>query len=202
MNEFWEAKFIEERTSWGFEPANSAIRAKDFFLERQAKEILIPGIGYGRNAGIFLENGMGVTGIEISETAIDIARRELGLTIQIFHGSVTDMPFEDKQYDGIFCYALIQLLDSNERKKFIKDCYNQLKLNGHMIFTVPSKKSVLHGKGRLLSKDRYELRPGLSVYFYDSESIVREYKDYGLTDVQDIDEPPLKCILIRCQRIT
>lgn len=177
MNEFWEAKFTNERTSWGFEPSNSAIWANDFFLEHHAEDILIPGIGYGRSAGIFLENGMSVTGIEISKTAIDIARKELALTIQIFHGSVADMPFDNKQYDGIFCYALIQLLDSNERKKFIKDCYDQMKPGCHMMFTVPSKKSVLHGKGRLLSKNRYELRQGLNVYFYDSASILREFNN-------------------------
>ncbi|MET3196097.1 hypothetical protein ABID96_003065 [Bacillus sp. OAE603] len=39
---------------------------------------------------------------EISQTAIDLAR-DNGLDINTFHGSVTDMPFEDKLYDGIFC---------------------------------------------------------------------------------------------------
>lgn len=200
MNEFWEAKFAEGRTNWGFEPSNSAIWTKDFFLEQHAKDILIPGIGYGRNASIFLENGIDVTGIEISKTAIEIAHKKLGLNIKIFHGSVSDMPFDDKQYDGIFCYALVQLLDSNEREKFIKDCYNQLKPSCHMMFTVPSKKSVLYGKGRLLSKDRYALRQGLNVYFYDSASIMREFKNCGLIDYQDIVEPPLKCFLITCKR--
>ena len=200
MKEFWEAKFTDERTSWGFEPSNSAILAKDFFLKQHAKDILIPGIGYGRNAPIFLENGIGVTGIEISKTAMNIAHNELGLNINIFHGSVTEMPFDNKQYDGIFCYALIQLLDSNERNKFIEDCYNQLSPSCHMMFTVPSKESVLYGKGTLLSENRYQLKEGLNVYFYDSESIIREFKDYGLIDYLKIDEPPLMCILIRCKR--
>ena len=52
---------------WGFEPAESAILVKDFFVEEKLKDILIPGIGYGRNAKIFLENGINVTGIEIDE---------------------------------------------------------------------------------------------------------------------------------------
>ncbi|MDY0220734.1 MAG: class I SAM-dependent methyltransferase [Desulfobacterium sp.] len=200
MQEFWESKFKDEGISWGFEPSNSALLATDFFLKQQAKDILIPGIGYGRNASVFLENGMSVTGIEISKTAIDIARNELGLDILIFHGSVTEMPYDKKQYDGIFCYALIQLLDGNQRKKFIEDCYNQLRPDGTMMFTVPSKESILYKKGLLLSEDRYQLMDGLSVYFYDSESIVREFKDYGLIDYMKINEPPLKCLLIRCKR--
>jgi hypothetical protein len=34
---------------------------------------LIPGIGYGRNAKLFIDNGLKVTGIEIADSAISIA---------------------------------------------------------------------------------------------------------------------------------
>lgn len=47
--EFWEASFIDKQTMWGFEPTDSAILTKEFFLKENVKEILIPGIGYGRN---------------------------------------------------------------------------------------------------------------------------------------------------------
>lgn len=63
--------------------------------------ILIPGFGYGRNAKLFIENGFDVTGIEISQSAIDLAKTN-GLNCMIHHGSVTSMPFDDKIYDGIF----------------------------------------------------------------------------------------------------
>lgn len=51
----------------GFEPTESAILAKDFFLEKNIKDILVPGIGYGRNAKVFIDNDINVTGIEISK---------------------------------------------------------------------------------------------------------------------------------------
>ena len=41
---------------------------------------------------------MNVTGIEISKTAIDLARRN-DINSEIYHGSVSDMPFDDKLYD-------------------------------------------------------------------------------------------------------
>ena len=53
MTEFWELSFIEKQTMWGFEPTDSAIIVKDLFLERNVKEILIPGVGYGRNEGFY-----------------------------------------------------------------------------------------------------------------------------------------------------
>ncbi|MFC6191027.1 class I SAM-dependent methyltransferase [Dyadobacter subterraneus] len=79
---------------WGFEPSKSAVATKDFFVQNAVKNIQIPGIGYGRNTQIFRENGITVTGIEISKTAIEMARKHYGTDMTIYHGSVTDMPFE------------------------------------------------------------------------------------------------------------
>ena len=208
MIDFWKHNFKEKQTMWGFEPAESAIMVKDFFVRKKANEILIPGIGYGRNARIFLENGIDVTGIEISETAIRLAR-ENKLEIPIYHGSVAEMPFDSKLYSGIFCYALIHLLNSQERKKFISDCYNQLKFGGYMFFTTISKKDSLYAKGKSVSKERFEVMKGAKLFFYDTESIKKEFEKYGLRDFTEVDEPikfnndcpPMKFTLIKCKKI-
>ncbi|MCI1590510.1 class I SAM-dependent methyltransferase [Heyndrickxia oleronia] len=205
--EFWESSFIDKQTMWGFEPTDSAILIKDFFLEKNVKDILIPGIGYGRNAKVFIENGINVTGIEISKTAIGLAR-ENGIDSEIFHGSVTDMPFDNKLYDGIFSHALIHLLNEQERKKFIKDCYDQLKPNGYMIFTTVSKKAPMFGKGKQLDKDYFEIMEGVKMFFYDSDSIKQEFGDYGLVEFSEIDEPnkdmknkpSINFILVKCKK--
>lgn len=207
MNEFWETSFIEKQTMWGFEPTDSAIETKDFFLEKNIKEILIPGIGYGRNAKVFIDSGIKVTGIEISNTAIDLAK-ENGLDIDIFHGSVNEMPFDNKRYEGIFCYALIHLLNSSEREKFIKACYNQLKPGGYMVFTTVSKKAPMYGKGTLLDKDYFESKEGVRLFFYDLESIKLDFAAYGLVEVTEIDEPnkhmnnkaTINFLTIKCQK--
>lgn len=207
MTEFWESSFIENQTMWGFEPTDSAIKTKDFFLEKDVKDILVPGMGYGRNAKVFIDHGIDVTGIEISKTAIDLARQN-GLDISIFHGSVTDMPFENKLYDGIFCHALIHLLNKSEREKFIKDCYDQLKPNGYMIFTTISKEAPMFGKGKQLDKDYFEIMEGVKMFFYDSNSVKQEFGDYGLLEISEIVEPhknmdnkpPFKFIMLKCQK--
>lgn len=99
MTELWEAMFASRQMMWGSEPSRSALFARDYFASMGAKDILIPGIGYGRNARPFLEHGMSVTGIEISATATALARTQLGLDITIHHGSVTDMPYDTHQYE-------------------------------------------------------------------------------------------------------
>lgn len=198
-NEFWESAFIDKQEMWGFEPSKSAVLVKDFFIERSVKNILIPGIGYGRNAQIFKDNGIAVTGIEISKTAIEMARKHYGTDMVIHHGSVTDMPFDNYQYDGIFCYALIHLLDSSEREKLIRDCYNQLSDNGYMVFTAISKEAPTYGKGELVSKDRYEMFGGVKMFFYDRESINAEFNNLGLFEIAEVSEN-YPFFLIKCSR--
>jgi len=197
--EFWEAAFNEKREMWGFEPAKSALLTKDFFVQKGVKNILIPGIGYGRNAQVFRESKIEVTGIEISNTAIEMARRHHGPDIVIHHGSVTDMPFDKDHYDGIFCYALIHLLDDSERQKLIRDCYNQLAPNGYMIFTCITKTAKSYGQGRFVSKDRYEIFEGVKMYFYDRASIRSEFKDVGLFEITEINENQ-PFFLIKCKK--
>ncbi|MFO0728503.1 MAG: class I SAM-dependent methyltransferase [Myxococcota bacterium] len=189
MTEFWESAFHDRQLMWGLAPAASAIDAAERFRRAAAHSILIPGIGYGRNARPFLERGMSVAGIEISETAIALARARLGLEIPIVHGSVADMPFDERKYDGIFSFGLIYLLDAAGRQKFIRDCAAQLEPSGLMVFTAISKKAPMYGQGPKLGDDWYERVPGLPMYFYDAASVQRDFGRYGLVEVSEIDEP-------------
>lgn len=122
MTEFWEQAFKDKQEMWGLEPAKSTVLTKNLFVEHKIQNALIPGIGYGRNAQMFIESGMTATGIEVSQTAIDLAQKHFGEVLKIYQGSVTEMPFDEKLYDGIFCYGLIYLLNKDERAKLIQDC--------------------------------------------------------------------------------
>lgn len=199
MAEFWEINFKDKQEMWGLKPAHSAVLAKDIFVKNIVQNVLIPGIGYGRNAQPFIEKGMTVTGIEISKTAIELGRKHYGTEMTIYQGSVTDMPFDNKTYDGIFCYALIHLLDNRERKKLIQNCYNQLTENGHIIFTAVTKEAKNFGKGELISKDRYEFPKGVKIFYYDKEAVKAEFEKFGLFEIIKVDENnPM--FLIKCKK--
>lgn len=118
------------------------------------------------------------------------------------------MPFDNKLYDGIFCHALIHLLNKHEREKFIKDCYNQLKSNGYIIFTTVSKKAPMLGKGKQLDKDYFEIMEGVKMFFYGSDSIEQEFGQHGLVEFSEIDEPSkdmknkpsINFIVVKCKK--
>ncbi|WP_321519853.1 class I SAM-dependent methyltransferase [uncultured Bacteroides sp.] len=200
MTEFWEAAFKEKQEMWGFDPCDSAIVTLKLFRKNGIKKVLVPGFGYGRNAKIFIENGFDVTGIEISETAIALAKKHYGSDIKVYHGSVTNMPFDQELYDGIFCYALIHLLNAKDRIKLIHDCFNQLSIGGYMIFVAISKIDLRYEKGKKISKDTYETKHGIALFFYDSDSIKAEFGDYGLIEAKEINESSQKFWLIKCKK--
>jgi SAM-dependent methyltransferase len=201
---YWETLY-KGGTIWKFEPSDSAILVAKLFHTNSVKNILIPGIGYGRNAKPFVDKGIDVTGIEISKPAIKLAR-DNGFTFPIHHGSVLDMPFDNVKYDGIFCYSLLHLFNKQERFQFLSSCYNQLNKNGHMIFVIVSTNAEIYGIGTQLSKNRFEVEKGLNVYFYNSLAIENEFGGFGLTNYYEFEEPikyekglePLKCYYVRC----
>jgi len=92
--QFWKKKSIEEKNTWGFQPDDAAINAKNYFLKKKVQTILILGIGYGRNTKVFLENKIEAKCIEISQSAI---KQELGK------------------------YGLVEFRKINEPTKHIKD---------------------------------------------------------------------------------
>ncbi len=98
------------------------------------------------------------------------------------------MPFDQDVYDGIFCHALIHLLDSEQRKKLLRDCYRQLRHNGMMFFTAITKQSSTYGVGEKLSTDRYRTKDGVNLYFYDKDSIKEEFGEFGLIEATQSDE--------------
>lgn len=198
MTEFWEKNFAEKQEMWGLEPAQSAIVVKNLFLKEGINNILIPGIGYGRNAAVFISSNISVTGIEISSTAISLAEKHFGNKIKIHHGSITQMPFDNLEYKGIYCHALIHLLSKQERAKLIADCWQQLSSGGCMIFTVIAKTAATYKQGNEIEKDQFEQFGGVKMFFFDNESIAAEFGNYGLSGVENITENypfhAIKCI--------
>ena len=77
-----------------------------------------------------------------------------------------------------------------------------------MVFVVVSNEYQLFGNGKLISKNRYRIEKGLTVFFYDSESIEKQFRPFGLVEYTEIDEPvrhleneePMKFFRVVCTK--
>lgn len=207
MVSFWENLFAEQGTLWDFHPSDSALIALELFRENNLNRILIPGVGYGRNAKPFYDAGFEITGIEISKAAINLAK-ENQLDFQIHHGSLTDMPFDNDFYDAILCYATLHMFNKQDRQDILKNCFSQLQKNGLMFFNVVSVDSMINFSGEKTGKNSIKLKNSLEVNFYNLKGIESEFKDYNIIKISKIAEPikhmenqqALHCFNVICQK--
>lgn len=206
MTEFWESAYNGNAKMWGESPTDNAKTVLEILQKRKIDEVFIPGFGYGRNARVFYENGFCVSGIEISETAIKRARRNFGEDVTIHHGSVNDMPFDTAQYQSIYCYSLIHLLNAPNRKKLIHNCNMQLCPGGIMIFVALTVKDHRFGVGVKVEKNTYQSPNGLNLFFYDAETVEDEFGAFNILQATEINEPEKnpteKHWMIICQKAT
>ncbi|MCT4560222.1 MAG: class I SAM-dependent methyltransferase [Crocinitomicaceae bacterium] len=186
MSEFWEESFQKHQAMWGFDPVPSALEAAELFERRGISKVLIPGFGYGRNAQVFIDKGMQVDGIEISETAIQLARKTFDESTVIHHGSISEMPFSDQKYGGIFSYALLHLLNEEERRHFLQKCYNQLEDKGILIIVTLSSNDVRFGKGEKLGDNQFRNEHGVDLYFHNKEQVEKDFLPIGLREAKQI----------------
>ncbi|WP_347375050.1 class I SAM-dependent methyltransferase [Aequorivita sp. Q41] len=189
MPEFWETAFKNNKKMWGENPADNAFTVLNLLQKHGVQKILIPGFGYGRNAKVFYDKGIAITGIEISKTAIDRAHKYFGDNLTIHYGSVTNMPYSKIRYDAIYCYSLIHLLNKTERINLIDACYQQLQPNGLMVFIALSVNDKRFGMGKEIENNTFCSPQGLNLYFYDETAVCKEFGAYNLIEMTEINEP-------------
>jgi SAM-dependent methyltransferase len=188
MNTFWENRFREEGRIWGDTPSRTAVYAIRLFKKAGVREVLVPGSGYGRNAEAFARAGFAVTGIEISDTALALARQG-SQKVRYYRGSVLDMPFDDSVYDGIYCFNVLHLFRKNERAAFLQRCREQLKDGGVMFFVVFSDREPSCGTGRMVEEKTFESKPGREVHYYSTGDLVSEFRGLEILKKGMMEDP-------------
>ncbi|MGA2912347.1 MAG: class I SAM-dependent methyltransferase [Methanoregula sp.] len=188
MNTFWENRFREEGRIWGDTPSRTAVYAIRLFKKAGVREVLVPGSGYGRNAEAFARAGFAVTGIEISDTALALARQG-SQKVRYHRGSVLDMPFDDSVYDGIYCFNVLHLFRKNERAAFLQRCREQLKDGGVMFFVVFSDREPSCGTGRMVEENTFESKPGREVHYYSTGDLVSEFRGLEILKKGMMEDP-------------
>ena len=96
--------------------------------------VLDDGCGGGRYSMALRKLGAGrVVGVDISEDAIDLARRKSPFVeedVEFQTGSVLDLPFEDESFDFVFSNGVLHHTDSTE--KGLQEIFRVLKPGGRV----------------------------------------------------------------------
>lgn len=167
---FWDQRYEKEGKIWGESPSPTAAHALQRFREAGITEILVPGCGYGRNALVFAQEGMCVTGLESSAKALAIARQS-STEIRWVHSSVLDANLGVGAFEGIYAMNLLHLFLAPERKRLIANCRDWLIPGGIACFTVFGDSDSSRGRGREVEADTFESRPGRPAHYFDEDGL-------------------------------
>jgi 2-polyprenyl-3-methyl-5-hydroxy-6-metoxy-1,4-benzoquinol methylase len=175
MENYWDSRYKKEGKIWGERPSQTAVHAAKFFRRHRDKKLLVPGSGYGRNTRFFSAAGFNVTGVEISEEAVKMAR-EFDPGTQVYNISALDMSLLKETYDAVYCFNVLHLFREADRKDFIRQCAEKLNKNSLMFFTVFSENEASYGKGAEVEKNTYESKPGRPVHYFSEDDLRDHFK--------------------------
>ncbi|MHA1914303.1 MAG: class I SAM-dependent methyltransferase [Promethearchaeota archaeon] len=185
---YWEKRYSSEGKIWGEGPSESAKHALKLFREYGITSILVPGAGYGRHTKFFSNYNYKVTGIEISNNAIEIGRRFDPIS-RFINRSVMEIETLEDEFDAIFCFNLLHLFLQGKRRNFLKKCFTQLHNEGFVFFTVFSETESTFGKGKMVEKNTFESKPGRPTHYFTKDDLVSQFHEYDILEEGIIKEP-------------
>jgi SAM-dependent methyltransferase len=152
------------------------------------RNILDLGCGTGRNSNYLAEKGNSVIGIEISRTALDIAKaraKEMGVEVDYRLGDIgIEYAIDDNSIDVILDVTSSNSLDENGREIYLKEMNRVLKTGGYIFVRALCKDGNKNVKALLSDhpgreKDTYVLAEiGLVERVFSKEDIISLYSKY------------------------
>ncbi len=189
--EYQDSKLVTKKA----EPQNDTLRffkylKKEAKLELSNLKILDLGSGTGRNTNYLAEFGNQVVGLEISDTAIDLAvkrAQDTGLIKNVTYlkkSMGTDYPFADNYFDIVLDVTSSNSLNEKERAVYLKEVSRTLKAGGYFFVRALCKDGDKNAKNLLKvspgsEKDTYFMKElNLTERVFSEEDFRKMYEAY------------------------
>jgi SAM-dependent methyltransferase len=144
------AQFFQDLDQYHFEKLHHLPRLIDFAAYR-GKRVLDVGCGAGTDLARFARGGALVTGVDISSSAIELARKNFeqqGLQADLRVADGESLPFESETFDLVFAHGVIQY--TPDTQKVVDECRRVLRPGGGAIFQVYNRISWLNVLSKLM----------------------------------------------------
>jgi ubiquinone/menaquinone biosynthesis C-methylase UbiE len=158
--------FFDDLDDYRFDKLHYLPRLVDFASYR-GRTLLEIGCGIGTDLVRFARGGAEVTGVDLSATAIELAKKNFelhGLTareLRVANGEA--LPFADASFDVVYAHGVIQY--TADAPKLIRECHRVLKPGGEAVFMVYNRISWLNALSKLMKVQlEHEDAPVLEKY--------------------------------------
>jgi SAM-dependent methyltransferase len=123
--------FFEDLDDYRFDKLHYLPKLVDFSSFR-GQRLLEVGCGIGTDLVRFARGGARVTGVDLSETAIDLARKNFALShvaaeeLRVANGE--QLPYPNEVFDVVYAHGVVQY--TSEPAQLIRECHRVLKPGG------------------------------------------------------------------------
>ena len=193
----WDEVFAQNPAFFGEEPSNLAQISLDLFRKEGTRSVLELGCGQGRDTFLFARNGLEVTALDYSETAVSVVKEKIktaDLAYRVHtqtHNVKEPLPFSDNSFDACFSHMLLCMeLSTAEISFILRETHRILKPRGLAVYSVRSKFDKHYQTGTHLSEDMYEIG-GFVVHFFTEEKIKKLARGYDILEIGRLEEGSL-----------
>lgn len=144
-------EFFADLDDYRFDKLRYLPELVDFAHGFRGRRLLEIGCGIGTDLARFAAGGAEVTGIDLSQTAIDLARRNfehLGLTGDLRVADGEALPFPDASFDVVYGHGVLQYAAAPDR--IIAEAHRVLRPGGQGIFMVYNRVSWLNALSKVM----------------------------------------------------
>lgn len=117
----------------------------------RGRDVLEVGCGIGTDLVRFARGGAIVTGVDLSKTAIDLARKNFewnGVSAkQLRVANAEALPFPDAAFDVVYGHGVLQY--TADASRVVRECHRVLRPGGEAIFMVYNRISWLNAMSKL-----------------------------------------------------
>jgi len=142
--------FFADLDQYHFEKLHHLLRLVDFDGYR-GRSVLDVGCGAGVDQARFARGGADVTGVDVAQSAVDLARtnfEQQGIRGRFEVASGEALPFADGTFDLVFAHGVVQYTADPQR--LVDECRRVLKPGGQAVFQVYNRVSWLNALSKLM----------------------------------------------------
>lgn len=149
----------------------------------KGSKILEEGCGNGKTAYMLLKMGYHVTGIDFSQSAINMCRRTISDSNAVFIcGSITELPFDNNTFDGATVIHVLEHLDSENLVSAISELKRVLKKRSK-VFVRCFEKGDMRSKKGTYENDMIVRGNGITYRYFDSNELYHTFKNYACESI-------------------
>ena len=138
-------------------------------------KVLEVGCGNGKTVLALTKKGFRVTGVDFSQSAIDMCRETIPSAGDFVCASVTDLPFEDSSYDGAVAFHVIEHLTGDETVAAAKELYRVLKPGSHLLIRCFAKGDMRSGKGETVNDSTVVRGNGIIYHYFEEGELISRF---------------------------